>query len=126
MRSLLLLSFLVFNAALMNAGTISPDSSTVTYRSYGEEAIEEFKVRKEFNYDKDPNYAGNPIKRLWYKFLERVFRGMSSGTRNAIWEVLKYGLMGLCILIIGRFLYRTSGSRAVSYTHLTLPTTPYV
>ncbi len=98
------------NVAFLQAGTITPDSSEVDYRTYDTEVIEDFKLQKEYNYDLDPKYEGNPIKRLWYKFVNRLLQNMGSGTRSALWNVIKYGLMGLCIFVMGRFLYRSSGT----------------
>lgn len=86
------------------------DSTVIEYRAFDQENIAKYTSQKTYNYDLDPKYEENPIRKWWYQLWRNLYDKLGSKTLNITWEILKYGLIIGGVSILAWFLLGSSKS----------------
>ncbi len=90
---------------------IPTDSSSVDERVFNQETIEQFQNQRAYNYDKNPKYEQNTLRRWWLNFLRRIQEGLGDDASQTIWDVIQLVIMVLGIGILLNFLFRSNKTR---------------
>ncbi|GLR16635.1 hypothetical protein GCM10007940_12500 [Portibacter lacus] len=91
---------------------IARDTSPITLRNFKAETIEQFTSKKDYNYDLDPKYEQNPLRKWWYQLWKNLKEKLGRNTLNITWEIIKYGLI---LGGIGALLWFLLGSSKSSF-----------
>lgn len=82
------------------------DTADVTIITFDEALIDEILSIKDFNYDNDPKYDQNILRRYWNLLLRRIFDYLGQDAVNVGWSILKYALIFLGIGLLVYYLMR--------------------
>ncbi len=85
------------------------DTVIVDYRNFDESQLEEYRKQERFNFQRNPSYENNPIRRMLFKLLEWLAEGLGSRNANFIWKLLYYGIILVGVAFLLYFIMRRHG-----------------
>jgi hypothetical protein len=83
----------------------------VETRSFDEAKITSYLEKREYNYDKDPKYEQNLIRRWWISIWNKIRESIGKENMNITWNVIKVLIIFLGLAILFQFLFRSNKTR---------------
>ena len=107
---LIFIGFLVSGINFGN-GNIIPDTIQIDSRRFDPEKIEYYVQKRNYNYDKNPQYEQNIIRRWWLSFLQKIKESIGRDNIQITWNIAKVLIIMVGLGILIHFLMRSNKSR---------------
>lgn len=87
------------------------DTSRIELREFDQDNIKTFAEQRVYNFDKNPKYEQNIIRKLWYSFLQKIRDRLGEDTLNVSWKIFQILVILAAMLILFNFLMKSNKTR---------------